>query len=1027
MQIDTHITHLNKQATAGGRISRERLLFGLLGALLSLALALAFAPLARASEGFETFKTTAIETSNPPAPSGVGKEVAAGVVEGEPSGESFVIETRSGQPLKVETSPTTGFGEFDVKKPGLEDVVKGAYVTVFGTESGGVASASYVMISVPRAGGHPNLYTSFSLENPGSPEAVENVIFNTPEGVFGNPYAITHCTASDYALDQCPSNAQAGLITVYANYEGNPRDLLGTAPIFALEPVGEETALFGFIVPTLNIPITIPVAVRTNTDYGLRFTVRDITQTTPLAGAKLTFWGFPAKGGAEGHNSERFPKGSPGEPANCPGLAGTSCLGSPIAASIPVQPLTDNPTTCTSEPLTTLIESETYRQPGAANRAKAKSSYPATQDCNLEVFNPVLYASPGNIQTDSPSGLDIDLSAPQFLGFAASPSEIKAATVTLPEGLTINPDAADGQTACTEAQANFKSEGPADCPNDSKIGTFQVETKALPGPLTGAVYIGEPIPGDQYRLFEIASGFGINAKFVGSFEPNPTTGQVTAVFENLPQVPFENFQLHLFSGERGLMATPTRCTVYATNAHFYPWNSTLADQESSQIFSLESGPDGSLCPGQIRPFHPTLEAGSTSDPAAGAYSSFTLKLNREDGDQYLGKLNFTMPPGLTANLHGVTYCPDADILAAANTPGKAEQVDPSCPLTSEIGSSNVAAGPGVHPFHATGKIYLAGPFQGAPLSLVAITPALAGPYDYGTVVVRVALHIDPTDAHVIADSETVPSIIGGIPIRMREIQVNIDKPNFMINPTNCSEFQTVSEGVGDQGTRAVFSSPFIAVNCATLPFAPKMTITQLGSHKFTARGKDPALQFDLNTTAGDANLKSVSVTLPKAFEIDQRHLGNLCSKGQLEKEHCAGRQPIGYVKDETPLLEKPLEGPAYAVSGFASGTNVLPHIAFILGGQVTVLPQAESTTLAGARLKTVVPVIPDVPIGHFRFTLLAGAHGYISNTESLCAAKPVIAVQLNGQNGASLTQRVRTKTACRSKRHKRKARRHGRR
>ncbi len=881
----------------------------------------------------------------------------------------------------------------------------------FAQASEGIESFS-TTTSTTQAGGHPDLSTSFALQNPGTPEAAQTVTFNAPEGVFGNPYAITHCTSSDFALDQCPSNSQAGLITIRANYEGDPSHLFGTAPIFDLEPSGNQTALFAFIVPGLNIPIEIPVAVRTGSDYGLRFTVSNVTEKIPLAGANLTFWGFPAD---ESHDSERFPKGAPGDPSNCVGLAGTGCLGKPVLASIPVHPLTDNPTTCPGQPLVTTLEVQTYQDPDHPSRAEA--NYPATSGCALEVFTPVLYANPTTGETDAPSGLNIELSAPQFLGFAAAPSELKSAIVTLPEGFTINPDAADGQTACSDTQANFGSEGPADCPDHSKIGTFTIGTQALNGTLEGAVYIGEPQPNNQYRLFLTASGFGMNVKLVGSFKPNAVTGQLTAYFEDLPQAPFETFVLHLFSSDRGLMATPTSCKIYTTQAEFYPWNTTLAEQESSQIFGLTSGPHGSQCPGQVRPFHPTLEAGTTN-PAAGTFSSFTLKLNREDGDQYLGKLNFAMPPGLTANLHGITYCPEGDITAAANTAGKVEQAQPSCPASSEIGTSNVAAGPGPHPFHVVGKIYLAGPFQGAPLSLVAITPALAGPYDYGTVVVRVGLHIDPTDAHVIADSETVPEVIGGIPIRMREIRVNIDKPYFMINPTNCSEFHTVSEGVGDQGTAVAFSSPFIAVNCETLPFSPKMTITQLGGHRFTARGKDPSLRFDLNTTAGDANLSSATVTLPKSFEIDQRHLGNLCSKAELEKEHCAGRQPIGYVSDETPLLEKPLEGPAYAVSGFATGTNVLPHIVFILGGQVTVMPEGESTTISGGRLKTVVPVIPDVPIGHFRLTLLGGAHGYISNTESLCAAKPVIAVTLNGQNGKSVSQQVKTKTACKAKKSK---------
>ena len=323
---------------------------------------------------------------------------------------------------------------------------------------------------------------------------------------------------------------------------------------------------------------------------------------------------------------------------------------------------------------------------------------------------------------------------------------------------------------------------------------------------------------------------------------------------------------------------------------------------------------------------------------------------------------------------------------------------------------------------------MAGPFQGAPLSLVAITPALAGPYDYGTVVVSVALHIDPADAHVIADSETVPEIIGGIPIRMREIQVNIDRRNFMINPTNCSAFSVGSEGVGDQGTAVAFSSSFHAVNCAALRFTPKMTIAQLGGRKATARGKQPGLQFNLNTTPGDANIKSVTVTLPRAFEIDQEHLGNLCDKAELNADQCKGKAAIGTVIDETPLLEHPLQGLAYAVSGLGGG--VLPHVVFILGGQVTVMPEGESRTVNGGELKTTIPTVPDVPIGHFRLSLYGGRLGYLANTQSLCASAVTSTVQIDGQNGKSLTQQVKAKTACKAK-HKKpkrhKARRHSRR
>src|SRR5262249_1554238 len=278
--------------------------------------------------------------------------------------------------------------------------------------------------------------------------------------------------------------------------------------------------------------------------------------------------------------------------------------------------------------------------------------------------------------------------------------------------------------------------------------------------------------------------------------------------------------------------------------------------DSTQVFGLTSGPHRSLCPAEIRPFRPRLVAG-TSNPVAGSFSDFTLKLDRDDGDQFLRDVNFRLPPGFTGDLRGISYCPEASIAAAARNSGRAEQAVPRCPLSSQIGTTNVAAGPGSRPFHAVGKMYLAGPFKGAPLSLAAVTPALAGPYDYGVVVVRVALHVDPLTAQVSALSDTVPSIIGGVPIRMRSIQVNIDKPNFTINPPNRSPFTIDSQAVGDQGTVTDFSSYFNAVNCANLPFGPKMTMRQLGGRKSTHRASNPSLSLDLFTRPGEANVKSV--------------------------------------------------------------------------------------------------------------------------------------------------------------------------
>jgi hypothetical protein len=866
--------------------------------------------------------------------------------------------------------------------------------------SEGIQSFS-ISPSTTQAGGHPDIELSFSLESPGEPESAQDVIVNTPQGIFGNPNAVSRCSSADFALTQCPSSSQVGLITVYANYKGNPNRLLGTAPIFDRETVGDETSLFSFIVPTLNIPVKIPVAVRTAGDFGLRFTVAGLTQLAPVSGAEATFWGFPAE---ESHDAQRFGKGAPGEPAGCPGVADTSCVGAPIPAAITVHPLINNPSLCTGQDLTARIAVRTYQDPEEPSEGTA--TYPATTGCYSMTFDPVLFANLTTSQADSPSGLDLRMKAPQPLGFASTPSSIHAVTLTLPEGLTINPDAADGQRACSDADANFGTEAPAKCPDNAKIGSFAIHTPALDGTLGGAIYIAEPKPGDQYRLFLVVDGFGIHGKFVGSFRPDPGTGRVTAVFESLPETPFEEFELHLFASDRGLLATPTHCRLYEVEGDYFPWNDKLPDRRSTQFLSIDAGPDGSPCPGEARPFAPRLVAG-TNLPIAGAFSDFTLKLDRDDGHQFLGDLNFTMPPGFTGDLRGISYCPEGQIAAAAQNPGRTEQAFPSCPASSLIGTTNVAAGPGSHPFHAIGRMYLAGPFKGAPLSLAAITPALAGPYDYGTQVVRVALHVDPLTAQVRALSDTVPSIIGGIPIRMRSIQVNIDRPNFTINPTNCSPMSVGSQGIGDQGTIADFSSYFHAVNCRALAFKPRMTIRQLGSRKDTHRSSNPRLQLDLKTRPRDANVKSITVTLPKAYAIDQTHLGNICSERELATSDCAGRQPMGKAATATPLLDQPLSGLAYAVSG----SGGLPRLAFILNGQVKLVPRADTRTVKG-RLQTTVPVIPDAPIGHFRLRLFGGKQGYLVNTRDVCGRQPVIDVDYVGQNGKSYSQAIKVKAPC---------------
>jgi hypothetical protein len=867
-----------------------------------------------------------------------------------------------------------------------------------------------VSTSTTQAGGHPDLSASLTLAEPGQPEAAESVEVNLPEGVFANPNAVPTCNISDFAFSRCPLASQVGTVTLRANYLGDPEYLMGTAPVYDLDvQVQAETARLAFIVPYLNLPVSIPVQVRTGSDYGLRMTISGITQLAPLAAADFTVWGFPAD---DVNANERFLPGKPGAPAGCPGQATALCASNngqaPHISNTVVQPFTDNPSTCTGEPLIVSLDVRTYQDPTQVSHAQ--DQYPPTTGCDQQTFKPVINVGLTSNEADAPSGIDITLRAAQLLGKSPSPSTIRSADVILPEGLSINPDAADGQTACTDAEAKFGSEAPAECPNSSKIGRFDIRTPALVGPLTGSLYIGEPTPGNQYRLFMIAGGFGINAKLVASVHPDPATGALTVSVRDLPQVPFEEFNLHVFASDRGLIATPTRCAVYSVDSNFVPWNATLAPQRSRPNFSISEGPGGRACPGQTRPFSPRLAAGTTN-PAAGAFSSFSLKLDRDDGDQFLRDLRFKMPPGLTASLRGIGYCSELAIQQAAGQLGRTEEAYPSCRRSSLIGTSNVAAGPGGHPFHVTGRIYLAGPFKGAPLSLAVITPAVAGPYDYGTQVVRVALHIDPLDAHVSAVSDTLPLIIGGVPLRMRTIKVNIDKPSFMINPTNCAEMSIASQGIGDQGSITDFSSFFHTVNCAPLRFKPRMVVREVGNRRATRRAANPRMQFDLRTRNGDANIRSLTVTLPRAYAIDQRHLGNICSEKELATNRCAGRTPIGRAWTETPLLDERLEGLVYAVSG----SGGLPKLAFVLDGQVSLLPRAETSTTASkggsGKLKTTVPVVPDAPIGHFRLTVFGGKSGYLAHTRDICAQPPVTKIDYVAQNGRTYSEKAKVSAA----------------
>ena len=855
-----------------------------------------------------------------------------------------------------------------------------------------------------QAGGHPDVYWNVSWkarsEGPEDPCHCDDgrvVTIHSPTGFIGNPHAVPTCTISEFTVGECPEEAQVGWGTI-----------LGltflASPIYNMETHPDQAGLIAFTVPFIGVPVFIDLGARTESDYGLDSTGAPVQHLLAIPNIEITLWGVPS---LPVHDELRFKT-----PLSQQGLeTGATSNAPPI-------PYLQNPTTC-GVSLTASVDVEYYSGPTYHGEAP----YPPTTGCETLSFNPSLSALPTTTQADSASGVDIDLKVPQTLNaLTPSPSELRSAKVTLPPGFSINPNAADGKVACSDADSGIGTRHGATCPEFSKVGTVSLDSSALPGPIPGAIYLGEPKLGDRYRLILAADGFGTHIKLVGSIHPDPATGQVVTSFSDLPQSPLTEFSMHFFGSERGFLATPPQCGAYTVESEFGPWDSQLPSQSSTSIFTIDSGPLGQMCPSAARPFNPQLQAG-TASLAAGKHAPFILVLNRADGDQNLTGLNVSPPPGLLATLKGIPYCPQSalDQLSSDGYSGLAEQVSPACPAASQIGTATAAAGAGSHPVTVSGKVYLAGPYKGDPLSLVIVIPAVSGPYDLGAVAVRAAIHVDPVTTRVTAESDPLPQILDGIPLRTRSILVALNRPNFTLNPTNCEPLSVGARIAGDEGAVSNLTQPFQAANCASLPFAPKLALKLTGS---TKQAGNPALTATLTARPGEANISRTQVTLPPTELVDNSHINNLCTRVQFNEgktpgEKCPSGSILGFAKADTPLLEKPLEGPIFLR---ATGRAGLPDVVAALNGQIDVVLDGHVDSVHG-RLRTTFETVPDAPITKVVLSFNGGHKGLIENSPKLCAHVQHFTAAMTGQNGKTANRSPVLSTPC-GKTHKRKARAH---
>jgi hypothetical protein len=892
-----------------------------------------------------------------------------------------------------------------------------------------------VVPSTTEAGGHPDVFTSVRVGNrvteqihpPCDCNDPKDITIHTPGGVIANQSVLPACDAAELATFECSPDSQVGVVALVTGFF--PPLLM---PIHRTVEQGGQAALFTFVVPLIGNPTYIAITARTGGDYGLDFSTKGITHVLVVEGLDSIFWGVPA---AEKHDILRFGKhealiacNADVEPALLNNELGGVCPANvelfpsheskakgPVSASthLAPRPYTQNPTTCVG-PLSSSVDDLAYDR----EETNASAVWPEITGCDQLSFFPSLAANPTTTQTDTASGLEVDLKVPQFSNaFTPSPSEIRANTITMPEGFSLNSSASDGKVACTDAEARFGSTEEAQCPEFSKIGTVVMESGALPGPIDGYAYIGEPKPNDRYRVILTGNGFATHVKIAGSTRPDPSTGRLTLALEDLPQTPFSRFRLHLFGSERGVFATPVKCgSNFAVESRFTPWASELSDQTSTQFFSLDSGPNGQQCPGSTRPFAPALAAGS-NDNTAGKHSSLGLKITRQDGEQNLTGVEVSEPPGLAATLKGIPYCPESAIstLSSAGYLGSTELSTPACPVASQVGSAATTSGAGTKPLNLAGKAYLAGPYRGAPLSLVTVVPAVTGPYDLGNVVVRAALDVDPATAQVSVRSDPLPQIIGGIPLRTRSIQIVLDRPDFALNPTNCERSQTIATVYGDEGGQRSPAAGYQVANCADLGFRPQLKLTLRGS---TKRRGHPALRAVLTTRSGEANIKRADVGLPRNLILDNSRIGTVCTRAQFAARSCPSDSVIGQATVNTPLLDAPLSGPVY----LRSSSHRLPDLVADLQGQLEIeLVGHIGSTKAGG-LRTVFAAVPDAPVSRFELNLPGNRGGLLQSTVSLCKGGRTAVVKMVGQNGRRLSRNTKLQSKCGGAKRKRAAR-----
>lgn len=883
------------------------------------------------------------------------------------------------------------------------------------------------------AGTHPvamSFAVDFALQEGGpfTQGDLRNLSVELPPGLIERPTAMPTCSREDFhqprespweeslSGESCQDKAQVGIATVRSARDGGSTRTFG---LFNLPPPPGAPSELGF--NAYGTPIVIVPSIRqADGEYGITLELRNVTQLLDITGLTVTIWGVPW---SVIHNAQR---------GNClketePSFGWAKCsIGPPDKPENKPRPYLTLPTSCEA-PLSFAAVADAWQQPAKVVRTVTGAK--ALEGCSKLDFEPRTVAQLNDPKASSPSGytfhIEVDNRGILEAGSSA-PTPVRKAVVSLPEGVTINPSVGSGLGVCTLAQ--YAAETPfsppgAGCPNESKIGDFRVTSPIISGAIDGSIFLAAPREnpfGGLLAVYLVAKSIdrGILVKVAGELKADPVTGRLTATFDDLPQLPYSDLEIHFREGQRSPLATPAFCGTVFTEASLTPWRDPDVVRRESLPANITSGLGGGPCPSGLAPFAPQAKGG-TLNSRAGAYSPFYLHLTRRVTEQEIVSYSAQLPPGLLGKIAGVPYCPDAAIEAARLNSGVAERDHPSCPVASLIGHTTSGYGVGSVLAYAPGNLYLAGPYRGSSFSVVAIDSALVGPFDLGVVIVRSAIRIDPQTTQASIDAtgtDPIPHIVDGIPIHLRDIRAYIDRPKFTINPTSCAPFTVASalNGAGQRyadrsdDTLAVPTAPFQAFDCSALGFKPRIALKLNGG---TKRGDHPSLRVVVRPRPGDANIASSQVTLPPSIFLDQGHIDTICSKAQFAADRCPPGSVYGHVRAFTPLLEAPMEGPAY----LRSSEHKLPDLVFALRGHGIEVDVAGRIDSFKGGIRGSFPTIPDAPVSKFVLKLKSGARGVLVSAENLCRERQLARARFVGHANRGWRLQPEVKADCKKK------------